>query len=291
MGLIKGVVTNRQGEHIACAEVRAISSKSPKVASIGQTNLDGQFTFNEVLPGIYKVEVDSPQNEHWVLENLNVVPNSSNDLKVVLGGGVPNKGSVHTIPLVRYPPAALIVGRVLDDRGLFVHDAHVKIIDGSGRTVNSTIPCAMGFFQAYGLVPGTYTVEVFAPGYEKWVEPNVVAPGRNADSLDAKLTAKRVTQLTDKTSAQVFKGSVTDEAGNAISGANVQVTDEKSNATTVEQVNADGQFAFVGLAHGLYTIEITARDFETWVQKHIDVKGPGASELKAVMELVGVRHD
>jgi hypothetical protein len=289
-GLMKGMVTDWMGNHLAFAEVRAIAKEFGKIIAAAQTNTDGQFAIDEVPAGPYRVEVSSPRFGGWVLKEFNVVPNSSNDFRVVLGGGAPNGSGVRSVPIVRYGVHARIKGEVHDGQGVAVPVANIRIIDRGGNTVFATIPTVAGKFYVFELSPGTYTVEVSSPDFVNWVQRNTLVTEQLVSNIEVSLASKRGTQTAVRTPQQLLTGSVTDEAGNQIVGALVRVTNEKSKATTVEQVNTDGRFAFSDLAPGPYTMEVSFPAFETWTQKHVEATGPRASGLKVVMALAGVGH-
>ncbi|MGI8641235.1 MAG: carboxypeptidase regulatory-like domain-containing protein [Pyrinomonadaceae bacterium] len=61
-----------------------------------------------------------------------------------------------------------------------------------------------------------------------------------------------------------ISGTVTDQNGAAVSGANVKVTNLNTNSTRETTANADGSFAFQLLPPGRYRVEITASNFQNF---------------------------
>ncbi len=75
-------------------------------------------------------------------------------------------------------------GTVLDPHGSAVPTAKVKIADQGTGAVRTTLSGGEGEFVFPELVPGTYTVEVEAPGFKKFERKDVVVGTQQQVSLD-----------------------------------------------------------------------------------------------------------
>src|ERR1041385_744816 len=69
-----------------------------------------------------------------------------------------------------------------------------------------------------------------------------------------------------------LRGSITDELGAVIVGANVTLTDA-SGAQKKATTNGEGVYNFAGLAPGKYTLQAVAPGFASSETKEVDVSG------------------
>jgi hypothetical protein len=61
----------------------------------------------------------------------------------------------------------------------------------------------------------------------------------------------------------VIVGAVTDQSGSAVPGAEVTVSNEKTNIATKTVTSSDGQYAVTNLEPGPYRLSVSARGFKT----------------------------
>jgi len=76
-----------------------------------------------------------------------------------------------------------------------------------------------------------------------------------------------------------ISGTVTDQTGAVIPGATVTATSQATNSAVTRSASSDGSFTISGLAPGLYTLSVMARNFQTYLQRDINV---GAQTTAAV---------
>jgi hypothetical protein len=65
------------------------------------------------------------------------------------------------------------------------------------------------------------------------------------------------------------RGTVTDEQGKVIAGANITLTDTDRNSNRTQTTNADGIFSFSGILPGNYKLTVEAPNFKTGVVENI----------------------
>lgn len=117
-------------------------------------------------------------------------------------------------------------GTVWDANGGAVANARVRLTDQGTAAARNTLSGTEGEFLFSELVPGSYTVEVEAPGFKKFERKNVVVGTQQQVSLDLKLEIGAVTE-----SVMVTESVPLVEAANASQG---QVLD---NAKVVDLPN------------------------------------------------------
>ena len=85
----------------------------------------------------------------------------------------------------------------------------------------------------------------------------------------------------------VIQGTVTDQSGALVPGANVEVRNSDTNSTRAQTTGADGRFVFVQLRPGRYTLTVTLQGFATHVQKDVDLTVGQAITLNPVLKVSG----
>ena len=70
-------------------------------------------------------------------------------------------------------------------------------------------------------------------------------------------------------STATINGTVRDQSGASVVGANVTITNEATGVTTKTVSNADGSFVTPGLEVGSYKVTVTKEGFKTHVEEHI----------------------
>ncbi|HVH72843.1 MAG TPA: TonB-dependent receptor, partial [Candidatus Dormibacteraeota bacterium] len=69
----------------------------------------------------------------------------------------------------------------------------------------------------------------------------------------------------------IVQGDVLDERGGSVPGATVEAKNLDTNFTQTETTNADGHFAFLSLAPGRYTLNISKSGFATVLQQNVNL--------------------
>ena len=94
-----------------------------------------------------------------------------------------------------------IVGNVTDSSGAAVSGAAVTITDTAKGVVFKSKANSSGFYSQGQLIPGTYSVAIEAPTFEKVLSTPLVVSVDQVTRFDATLTAGSVTQTVEVTSA------------------------------------------------------------------------------------------
>jgi outer membrane receptor protein involved in Fe transport len=117
---------------------------------------------------------------------------------------------------------AQLNGSVHDPSGAVVPGAVITIADVSKGFLRSTTSDGQGNYQIVLLPPGTYTVTVTSPGFNKLVEENIVLTIGEQGQLPLNLPVGRADQVVTVTS-----------------GADIIETERSSQSTTVDQLRID----------------------------------------------------
>src|ERR1700751_6430037 len=72
-------------------------------------------------------------------------------------------------------------------------------------------------------------------------------------------------------SSRSLRGTVTDPSGSALPGATVVITNEESKTTRTETTGAVGDYTFLALPPGTYTLTVTATGFTRYQQTGIQL--------------------
>jgi carboxypeptidase family protein/TonB-dependent receptor-like protein len=69
----------------------------------------------------------------------------------------------------------------------------------------------------------------------------------------------------------VIQGTVLDEQGSVVPGANVEVRNPDTNFSRTQTTNADGRFVFLQLSPGRYTLTVSKQGFATVIQENLEL--------------------
>ncbi len=97
------------------------------------------------------------------------------------------------------------------------------------------------------------------------------------------LPASGQTQIT----TGVIQGTVIDQSGALVPGANVEVKNVETNSSRAQTTGVDGRFVFVQLRPGRYELTVSLQGFATHVQKDVDLTVGQAITLNPVLKVSG----
>ena len=83
-------------------------------------------------------------------------------------------------------------------------------------------------------------------------------------------------------------GTVTDANGAVVAGASITVKSEKTGEERTVTADADGNFAVNALKPALYTISVSANNFETSIQKNVELLVGQTATLNLILQPKGV---
>jgi hypothetical protein len=92
---------------------------------------------------------------------------------------------------------------------------------------------------------------------------------------------------TAQTSSAALSGIVADETGARIPGATLVLVNQQSKDKRTNTANADGAYNFSGLKPGVYTLTVTYKGFETFVEKDIALHPGDSSALPTIPMKIG----
>jgi Carboxypeptidase regulatory-like domain len=189
---------------------------------------------------------------------------------------------------------ATLHGSVILASGAAVAQATVTVEGSAGGQAASTN--GSGRYSMSGLNPGSYSVIVTAPGYEKFevtvnltegsdkeidavlmalppeptpgtpVEPNVTTtpaatttPPANQPAAEAPQSQPETPQVSSQGGGAAISGIVSDQSGAVITGASVTLKGPAGTRTTTS--GANGHYVVSGLPPGTYKLTVTAPNF------------------------------
>jgi hypothetical protein len=98
--------------------------------------------------------------------------------------------------------------------------------------------------------------------------------------------ASSQTQITTGT----LQGTVTDQTGALIAGADVVASNPATQAATTQQTDADGRFVFLALPPGRYSVTVSKTGFTRIIQKDFDLTVGQALSLRLTLKVSAVNE-
>ena len=98
-----------------------------------------------------------------------------------------------------------------------------------------------------------------------------------------------MSRLYSQSSTGEIQGTVTDQNGHAVQGANVAVI-SPSRVESTKLTGADGKFDITGIPAGAYTIEISASGFST-IQRSVPVAAGSNTSLPITLSIASVSEE
>ncbi len=197
-----------------------------------RTDSNGSYTFLYRPPGTYTVTV-SP------LSGSGLLSKQITGILVTEG-----KTTVLNIVLVL---GGIITGKVTDESGNYVANVRVRA-DREGGDYGSVYTDSSGNYTILGLLTGTYTI---------WVSPPTGSGLVFKQLTGISVTEGKVTTLNIVLPPEgKITGKVTDESGNPVVNAQLNVNREGGGGWGSAQTDLNGNYTIRGLAEGTYTIRV-----------------------------------
>ena len=268
---IAGIVRNARGEPVADATLEAKGTTNEQ-SSYARSDEFGKFDFGGIPPGEYEITAQHDKDRMSMPDHGVITRTTNRRLAVVVSDLGAIAGRV------------VLDGAPVDYFGIAVTDDP----DPERRHVGSPEPVRApdGAFVEKDLRPGTYTITIVGPAFERKQIPNI------------RLAAGASVQLGEVTveRGQVIRGTVHDDRGRPIAGALVTAGPSSGSldAITVEnQVvgtrgatsDALGNFEIAGL-------EIAPDGIDDWIQASHGDEMAAPQKIKsddALVDLVIVR--
>ena len=245
-GSIKGRVADVNGEPLESATVNILSVDGDSYTIT--TTKDGTFYKTDIVVGIYTVSVSKADYLTKTLSQSFSIESSKETLIGVVS--LTNKYA--------YISGSVGYSNRSDPSGIFV-----TIEDSSGRTIDSFTVGSDGTFS-FRVLAGTFTITANADSYAE-ASKTITVVAEKAYSIDL----GRVNTLYG-----LITGKVVDAAGNAVSGAVVNLTnmDGTGDAVTLS-TNENGEFSSSTVPIGTYTVSITKDGYIDVVCNDVPIVG------------------
>jgi fimbrial isopeptide formation D2 family protein/uncharacterized repeat protein (TIGR01451 family) len=251
------------------------------------TDATGQYQFQDLITGFYRVQVVAPAGERLTLANQG--PDNTADSDALPGTGITEAVQVLPAQVTRDLDAGLFIPASLGDRVFLdldadgVQDANeaglagvtVNLLDALGTVIGTTQTNAGGLYDFAGLAPGQYGVQVVTPAtYEVsprdvgndaldsdalangTIPPVMLFSGDARTDLDAGLFQR--VSIGDRVWRDLNGNGVQEPGEPGARGITVRLLDAGGTviATTVTAIN--GAYAFNDLLPGTYSVQVVA---------------------------------
>ncbi len=275
---------------LAGVTVRLLDS-SGAVIKTTTTDANGNYLFDELIPGVYAIEVVRPAGYVFSPQDQGADASDS-DVPRTFGSTITAAG--RTINTTLSPgendltwDAGLVVDASIgnyvwydlndnglqDDGATGVSGVTVRLLDGAGTVLDTTTTDGSGYYLFDFLIPGNYALEFVPPaGYtfarrdqgadasdsdpERFTgrtSTTTLAAGENDLDWDAGLV--QVASIGDRVWIDLNNNGVQDgEAG--YSGATVRLLDATLNVIRTTTTDANGYYLFDNLPSDTYSIEV-----------------------------------
>ena len=269
------------------ATVNLLNSSGTQLATT-TTNASGFYSFTNLVPGSYIIEVIKPAAySSFSLKNQggntatdsNITPATSRSDSTTVISGENNM----TVDAGMYKLASIgdFVWNDLNANGIQdageagVPNVSVNLLNSSGTQLATTTTDAAGAYAFTGLTPGTYIIEVVKPsgylsspktaGSDTTKDSNIniatsrsdavtVVSGENNITIDAGIY--QLATLGDFVWNDLNANGIQDLSEPGIAGATVNLLNNSGVQIATTTTNASGFYSFAGLTPGIYTVEV-----------------------------------
>ena len=253
------------------------------------TDVNGEFSFTNQLPGVYQVQFVLPSGYFFTTQNAGTNDTLDSDADLVTGltqSFFVGEGETNnTFDAGVYQEASIsnFVWEDVNFNGLQdigepgIDNITINLYDSSNTFLATTTSNASGFYSFTGLTPGDYYLELELPGTHFFTKQNIgindnidsdfdevtgfstitnLESGENDDSFDAGLV------LPSSLSNRVWEDSnfngVQDAGELGLEGAVVRLFDSNNIQIATDITDSNGEYSFTGLQPGDYTLGFDA---------------------------------
>ncbi|MCX6583419.1 MAG: carboxypeptidase regulatory-like domain-containing protein [Candidatus Aminicenantes bacterium] len=235
------------------------------------TDENGYYTYTGIPAGNHKVSFDTYNVLFYRIEYYNDKQDFqyADAVSVTAGQDTPNINA-------QLAPAGTISGRVTDENGNGIPNIWVTVYDLNNNLMGGQFTDTQGnYIIPYGLVAGSYKVyfdahnrnlNYIAEWYDNKgsfaaADPVIVVNGQITANIDAQLaTGGGIT------------GRVTDESGNGIADAGVNIQDTNGSNVDGTRTDADGNYSFQGLPAGNWKVYFNAANVGNYLPLYYNNK-------------------
>lgn len=316
------VVNTVSNQPLKNARVQLKSTDDPKRFYNVTTDVEGQFVFTQVVPGIYRALVRHNGFVPGVYGQKTDVFNAGGLLTLKPGDEVKDL-------LFRLVPTAAIVGQVVDEDGEPLPGVEVQALvrasrlptgadtppsSGSLAPIRTAVTNDLGQFRLYGLPPGEYFVSAVNSGIPELSEQNLSGgfafeiadapqpkypptyyPGTTQPSQAAKVSVRTGDEISiefrlRRVDTYQVSGRVFDASGHPVLGANVSISPddlatEFSSLRYGGETDSAGRFHITGIAPGSYSVDASRiEDQKQWMAEHpVTISGEDVAGLRLTL--------
>jgi len=146
-----------------------------------------------------------------------------------------------------------IAGTVTDPQNASVPDANVRVVNSGTGVTREVKTDGQGSFAARSLVPGTYSVEVASPSFQKQIQSNIKLDVGGALTLDFHLTVGQVTEQIQVQAQSALLQTEDSSVGTVIE--NAQVVELPLNGRNFNDLTRLTPGAVRGTSNGAETLQ------------------------------------
>ncbi|UTE75620.1 carboxypeptidase regulatory-like domain-containing protein [Rossellomorea sp. KS-H15a] len=203
------------------------------------TDSNGNYMVSGLPPGSYTVVVSAP---NYTTESV---------------AAMIENGQTTTVNVTLNEDPGTLTGFVRDTNNVPIPGGSVivQISTGAGIIVATTVTAPDGSYTVPNLAPGNYTVVAAASNFQAATQGVTISSNTTS-----------IVNFNLASDPGSISGIVTNaQTGTPIIGANVQVRVVDSSGAVIATVLTDenGQYVVNGLAPGIYTVVVSAQDFQT----------------------------
>jgi protocatechuate 3,4-dioxygenase beta subunit len=160
-------------------------------------------------------------------------------------------GAVNSINLPLEAIGGSLSVQVINITGLPVSGVITDVYTSAGIPITSAVTNQNGRSRVDKVAKGSVVISIISPNYSNVSQGAIIKNGVTTEAVLTILPEKG--ELT---------GIITDPNGIAISGAVIQILDDTRSVVTTVLTQSDGRYAVRDLLLGIYTMNVSAPDFE-----------------------------
>jgi hypothetical protein len=265
---------------------------------------NGNYSFNNLLPGTYRVTVDPASLPAGTVATFDVdgvaTPNTAS---VILGAGdartdvdFGERGNASVGDRLWYD----LNGNGAQDTGeAGINGATVQLLDSASNVIATATTAGNGNYTFANLLAGTYSVQVIASTLPAGLAPSFDLDGTSTPNVaTVQLTAgtsrtdvdfgyRGTTSLGDRVWYDLNGNGVQDSGEAGINGVTVQLLDSGGNVIATKTTSGDGNYLFTDLVAGTYTIRVVASSLPAGLIETYDLDGTGTQHTATVTLTTG----